>query len=522
MAEAVIPSKEELPVSSPHPIGWRWRRHVAVAVAACAAATIVPSAHAATPATPAQRSVVVLERPGAGAGPEHAVRALGGRVDRQLPLVHGFAAHVPRGRLARLARAGGVRSVTPDRPMSVRGTDPGVLDPATSLDVASRTIGAAALSSDGAGVDVALVDTGVAHVPALAGRVVDGADFSADAVDPSKRYQDGFGHGTHMAGIIAGHDPAYGFSGIAPGARVVDVRVADHDGATSLVRLLAGLDWVGRNAHRGGLNIRVLSLSLGGPSDGGYRDDPLAYAVEQAWKRGVAVVVAAGNSGADSTSLDSPAYDPYPIAVGAEDTTDTPGFADDHVAGFSSRGAADRLPDVVAPGVGIVSLRVPGGLLDQQFPEARIGDAFFRGSGTSQATAVVAGAVARLAGQRPDLGPDQLKALIRASARPLAGFDPAVQGAGLLDVAGAAALSAAGIAPQAWDPARPGGLGRLRHGAAVQLTIPTQDGWRFNAWRANAWRFNAWRANAWRFNAWRANAWRDAQWTGSSWETPGS
>jgi serine protease AprX len=511
-------------VSSTHRVGWRWRRQLLIAgtaVAAGCASAAVPAAQATAPVGHAQQtSVVVLEHPGAHGAAERAVRGLGGHVRWQLPLVGGFSARVPASALTALARTPGVRSVTRDRPFTVRSTDPGAPDAATSLGVAASTIGAGAMRSDGAGVDVALVDTGVARVPALAGRVVDGADFSSDAADPSKRYLDGFGHGTHMAGIIAGSDPAQGFSGIAPGARVVNVRVADHDGATSLIRLLAGIDWVGRNAHRDGLNIRVLSLSLGGPTDGGYRTDPLAYAVEQAWKRGVAVVVAAGNGGVDSTSLDSPAYDPYPIAVGAEDTTDTPGLADDHVAEFSSRGAADRLPDVVAPGVGIVSLRVPGGLLDQQFPGARIGDGFFRGSGTSQATAVAAAAVARLSAARPELGPDALKALLRASADPLPGFDAAVQGAGLIDLPGAAALPADAIAPQTWDVARPGGMWRARHGATVQLTIENQDAWRMNAWRMNAWRMNAWRMNAWRMNAWRMNAWRATQWNGSSWETP--
>jgi serine protease AprX len=490
----------------------------ASALAAGCATVAVPTAQAAP--TGSQISVVVLQQPGAHDAPEHAVRALGGHVGRQLPLIGGFAAHVPAPAVAALRRSSGVRSVTRDRRLTVRSTDPAVPDPATSLAVAGTTIGTGALPSDGAGVDVAVVDTGVARVPGLADRVVDGADFSTDALDPSKRYIDGFGHGTHMAGIIAGFDPAHGFSGIAPGSRVVNVRVADHDGVTSLVRLLAGIDWVGRNAHRDGLNIRVLSLSLGGPTDGGYRSDPLAYAVEQAWKSGVAVVVAAGNGGVASTSLDSPAYDPYPIAVGAEDTTDTPSLADDHVAEFSSRGAADRLPDVVAPGVGIVSLRVPGGLLDQQFPAARIGDGFFRGSGTSQATAVAAGAVARLAALRPELSPDALKALLRASARPLPGFDAQVQGNGLIDLVGAAALPVDAFAPQTWPAARPGGVWRARHGAAVQLTVENQDAWRMNAWRMNAWRMNAWRMNAWRMNAWRMNAWRATQWNGSSWETP--
>jgi serine protease AprX len=509
--------------STPH-LGLRWRRQLilgAAAMAAGCASAAVPAAQAiASPAPGPQTSVVVLERPGAHDAPERAVRALGGRVGRQLPLIRGFAAHVPSSAVTALADAPGVRSVTRDRPLTVRSTDPAAPDPATSLGVAATTVGADAMPSDGAGVDVAVVDTGVARVPGLADRVVDGADFSSDAGDRSKRYLDGFGHGTHMAGIIAGWDPAHGFSGIAPGARVVNVRVADHDGATSLVRLLAGIDWVGRNAQRQGLNIRVMSLSLGGPADGSYRTDPLAYAVEQAWKRGVAVVVAAGNGGVDSTSLDSPAYDPYPIAVGAEDTTDTADLADDHVAEFSSRGNADRAPDVVAPGVGIVSLRVPGGLLDQQFPSAQIGDGFFRGSGTSQATAVAAGAVARLAAARPELSPDAIKALLRASADPLPGFGPEVQGAGLIDLPGAAALPADGIAPQTWDAARPGGVWRGRHGASVQLTFENQDAWRMNAWRMNAWRMNAWRMNAWRMNAWRMNAWRSTQWTGSSWETP--
>ncbi|MCW3003258.1 MAG: peptidase and in kexin sedolisin [Conexibacter sp.] len=512
-------------MSSTPPFGWRWRRRltiVSAALAAGCALAAVPAAGAApSAASPAPRAtVVVLEHPHGGEAAERAVRALGGRVERELPLIRGFSARIPARAIPVLKRTPAVRSVTRDRRLTVRSVDPGTIDPATPLAVAAATIGADAMPADGAGVDVAVVDTGVARVPGLADRVVDGADFSSDAGDRTKRYVDAFGHGTHMAGIIAGWDPEHGFSGIAPGARVVNVRVADHDGATSLVRLLAGIDWVGRNAHRPGLDIRVMSLSLGGPADGGYSTDPLAYAVEQAWKQGVAVVVAAGNGGNATTSLDSPAYDPYPIAVGAEDTTDTVDLSDDHVAEFSNRGSADRAPDVVSPGVGIVSLRVPGGLLDQQFPAARMGDGFFRGSGTSQATAVAAGAVARLAAARPELSPDGLKALLRAAADPVPGFDAAVQGAGLIDLPGAAALPADAVVAQTWPTARPGGPWRARHGAAVQLTIENQDAWRMNAWRMNAWRMNAWRMNAWRMNAWRMNAWRSSQWTGSSWETP--
>jgi serine protease AprX len=491
-------------------------------VAATGCVLVLAPAAVAAPAHAQRTTVVVLEERGAGQAPEAAVRALGGHVAQQLPLVQGFSARVPGRAIAALRHAHGVRVVTRDRRLTVRSTATSGVDPAASLDVAATTVNADTVPSDGAGVDVALLDTGVARVPGLAGRVVDGPDFSADALDAAHRSVDAFGHGTHMAGIIAGFDTAFGFSGIAPGARVVNVRVADHDGETSLIRLLAGIDWVVRNAHRDGLNIRVLSLSLGGPVAGGYKTDPLAYATEQAWKRGVAVVVAAGNSGTDGGSLDSPAFDPYPIAVGAEDTTDTVSTADDHVAAFSSRGSAERAPDLVAPGVGIVSLRVPGGLLDQDFPAARIGDGFFRGSGTSQATALTAGAVARLLALRPNLTPDAVKAVLRATAHPLAGADVAAQGAGLLDLAGALAAPAT-TATQRYQDAKPGAWRGLR-GAGVQLVIENLDpsqanAWRANAWRANAWRANAWRANAWRANAWRANAWRASVWTGTTWET---
>ena len=141
------------------------------------------------------------------------------------------------------------------------------------------------------------------------------------------------------------------------------------------------------------------------------------------------------------------------IAVGAEDSADTATLADDGIALFSSRGSATRGPDVVAPGVAILSTRVPGSLLDEAFPAARIGDGF-RGSGTSQSAAVVAGAAALLVGARPRLDPDQVKALLRTTARPLPDTDTSLQGAGVIDVA-AAARSAAPNVTQRYPNARP-------------------------------------------------------------------
>jgi serine protease AprX len=165
------------------------------------------------------------------------------------------------------------------------------------------------------------------------------------------------------------------------------------------VRVLMALDWVRRHRHADGLHIRVPNLSLGVDARRSYVHEPLAYA-EQLWKRGVAVVAAAGNQADGTGRLDLPAADPFLIAIGASDTQRTADPGDDTVADCSSRDAA-RPPDVVAPGTAVVSLRVPGSTLDEKFPAARIGEGFFRGSGTLQATAVVSGLVALLLQARP-------------------------------------------------------------------------------------------------------------------------
>ena len=296
----------------------------------------------------------------------------------------------------------------------------------------------------GAGVDVALIDSGVLGVAALdgPGKLVRGPDFSEDAFDADLRGLDAFGHGSHMAGVIAGNDAETGYQGIAPGARLVSVKVAGADGITSLVRVLMALDWVRRNRNSNGLHIRVLNLSFGVDARRSYVREPLAYAAEQLWNRGVTVVAAAGNRADGTGSLDLPAADPFLIAVGASDTQHSVDTADDTVAEFSSRDAV-RPPDVIAPGTGVISLRVLGSTLDEEFPTARIGDGFFRGNGTSQAAAVVSGLVARLLQARPALTPDQVKALLKAGAVDTPA-DASADGAGRVDLARSLAAADAG------------------------------------------------------------------------------
>jgi serine protease AprX len=169
-----------------------------------------------------------------------------------------------------------------------------------------------------------------------------------------------------------------------------------------------------------------------------YRSDVLAWAVEQLWNEGIVVVAAAGNNGVYARTLDMPADDPFVIAAGASDMRKTLDPADDRVADFSSR-SRWRTPDLVAPGTSVVSLRVPGSTLDTEFATARVGSRFFTGSGTSQAAAVTSGLVARLLSARPDLNPDQVKAVLTAGAVDLP--DPrSADGAGRIDLRRALAV----------------------------------------------------------------------------------
>ncbi len=194
----------------------------------------------------------------------------------------------------------------------------------------------------GQGVDVALIDTGVAPVPALSGanKIVNAPDLSLESQNPSLSRLDTNGHGTFMAGIIGGNDgQAGGYRGVAPDSRILSVKVGAANGAVDVSQVVAAIDWVVQHRNDNGMNIRVINLSYGTDSNQPYGADPLAYAVEQAVKAGIVVVAAAGNTGFGS-GLADPAYDPFVVAVGAADTMGTASIADDQPAPFSA-GAAD-------------------------------------------------------------------------------------------------------------------------------------------------------------------------------------
>jgi serine protease AprX len=522
-------------------------------------------------------SVIVREHPGAGSGPERLVRRLGGRVGRHIEIIDAFAATIPRSSLGTLESAAGVHSVTLNRRVRLSGTIDGwdqQKDPGSMFGAYTAT-GADEMWNKGYtgdGVDVALIDSGVLPVSGLTmtGKIVHGADLSFESQASNLRYLDTYGHGTHMAGIIAGRDGGASiqkdqnvFLGMAPGARILNVKVADAHGLTDVSQVLAAIDWVVQHRRDNGLNVRVLNLSFGTDGVQNYLTDPLTYAVEVAWRKGIVVVAAAGNAGFGSAKLNNPAYDPFVIAVGAADGNGTYSTSDDAVPSWSSSGDGTRNPDLVAPGKSVVSLRAPGSHIDFTNPAGRVGySRFFRGSGTSQAAAMVSGAVALVIDQRPTITPDQVKALLKASATPIPGADLRAQGSGMLNmkvardkktpIAGQLYALATGIGSleaargslhlvaengvelrgemdifgHPWDPLvwASDSLGAISwvggtwNGNAWTGNAWSGNAWEANAWEANAWYGNAWEANAWEANAWSGNAWEGNAWSGNAWE----
>jgi len=433
--------------------------------------------------------------------------AAGGHVTAQFPVADAVAVELQRGAHA---PAGAV--LVPDVALHVTGTDTVV---AGAADTVRQTI-AVPGGVDGSGVTVALLDTGVYDASDLAGRVthvnVSGEDMG-----------DGYGHGTFLAGLIAGNGAESGgaYAGVAPAAKVLDIKVAAADGSTSLSRVLAGLQQVAA-WHAADHSVRVLNLSLSSGTSLPPQLDPLAHALDALWKSGVTVVVAAGNAGPSDGSVTSPGDDPTVLTVGALDENGTSGRSDDTVAAFSSRGPTlegDAKPDLVAPGSHLISLRDPGSLIDLQNPSARVGDGYFRGSGTSMSAAVVSGAVADLLSARPTLRPDDVKSLLTGSAYGVPGLpDPNGAGSGGLDLSAALAVpvqpdhargnSSAGHAKPTMP--MPGAGGPSEADSARWASFAAAWEQRDFASAARAWASLSPATREWAARAWAMTLWSDA------------
>lgn len=347
----------------------------------------------------------------------------GCRMQRELTLINSFSARVNAKQLETLTQNRHVRKIWYDREVKA------------VLDVASPAVQAPPLweaGLTGRGIVVAVIDTGVYDHPDLSGRIV----AFKDLVNHKAKPYDDNGHGTHVAGDIASNGSQSGsrYRGPAFEAGLVGVKVLDSEGSGRLSGVIEGVQWCVDNRER--LGIRVLNMSLGSTAEESYLSDPACQAVEKAWRSGLVVCVAAGNEGPQAGSISSPGIDPLVITVGALDDSNTIYPGDDKVAYFSSRGpTVDGLvkPDLIAPGVNIVSLRAPNSTMGRLSKKQKNDSWYTSLSGTSMATPICSGVVAQMLQHDGSLTPDQVKARLMKTARNLGSLDSNIQGAGVID-----------------------------------------------------------------------------------------
>lgn len=269
----------------------------------------------------------------------------------------------------------------------------------------------------GRGTTVAVLDTGVDQThPDLTDREIGERNFTSSP-DAGDRY----GHGTHVASIIAGTGAKSGgkYRGVAPGARILDVKVLGDNGSGQDSGIIAGMEWA---VEQG---AQIVNMSLGGYDTP--EIEPLEEAVNRlSAEKGTLFVVAAGNSGPNSATVGSPGTAEAALTVGAVDD-------ENQLAEFSSRGptkAGTLKPDLTAPGVGIVAALHSDGRIGPP-----VADGYTSLDGTSMATPHVAGAAALLRQQHPSLTGAELKARLTGSTTPTATLTPFEQGSGRVDVA---------------------------------------------------------------------------------------
>jgi len=379
------------------------------------------------------------------------IQVAGGTPGRVLSIVNAQAADVPNSALPALASNDVVAHIAADR--ATAGTNERT-GPTVGANVVRQSFG-----YDGAGIGVAVIDSGVTPShddltdPSNAQRVVQFVDF----VNAQPAPYDDFGHGTHVAGIVAGNgfDSSGLRAGIAPGASLVVIKVLDGAGHGVISDLIAAFDYV--LANHAAYSIRVVNVSIGAGVYESYNADFLTLAAKRLVQAGIVVVAAAGNNGRQNGStqyggITAPGNAPWVLTVGASNHNGTINRSDDTIAAFSSRGPTaldySAKPDVVAPGVGIESLSSPGstmyttrsaGLLPGTIDPGYL--PYLSLSGTSQATPVVTGTVALMLQANPALTPNAVKAILQYTAEIYSGYDALTEGAGFLNALGAVQLA---------------------------------------------------------------------------------
>ena len=416
-------------------------------------AKIAPQLRRAAASAAGRSRVIVRASDAASTGPVRSlIQQAGGGLRRHLASINADVADVPNGLLVALANSPAVTRISLDRVVFA------------TMARTAATVGVTALRQefgyDGSGVGVAIIDSGVtpAHDDLTGPDGAQRVDAFVDFVNNVETAYDDYGHGTHVAGIVAGNgfDSGGARAGIAPGARLIVLKALDANGGGRISDVIAALDYVLANKDR--LNIRVVNLSIATGVYESYNTDPLTLAAKAAVDAGIVVVASAGNAGRAPSgrgmygSITAPGNAPWVLTVGASSHMGTVDRSDDTIAAFSSRGptAIDfaAKPDLVAPGVGIESLASPESrMYAADSPYLLSGSVatpylpYLSLSGTSMAAPVVAGTVALMLQANPALTPNAVKAILQYTAQSYYGYDALTQGAGFLNALGAVELA---------------------------------------------------------------------------------
>ena len=426
----------------------RWRLPIGLALASAALAAGMPAAALAVPhrsalatiasATPA-RHVTVLVQLRSGVDPatgRRLVAAAGGKVVDQLTIINALVAELPARRATALARHADVRAVSlnaPVKPQTRINFDSKKMT--TSFNQSARSSNLWSEGVTGDGIGVAVIDTGIAG---------DQPGFRTSQTDATSRVvasvvtnpgattaSDLYGHGTHVAGIVAGNDgyrpssdALFGkYAGAAPNANLISIKASDDDGNATVLDVIYGLQFA--VDHQDDYNIRVVNLSLESSDPQSYKTDPLDAAAESAWFHGIVVVAAAGNRGTVAGAVTyAPGNDPFVVTVGAVDDQGTKNVKDDAVTSWSSRGTTQdgfAKPELYAPGAHIVSQLAPHSAFARMCPSCIRDGGYIQAGGTSMAAPIVSGIVAQILEDRPAWTPDQVKAALMYTKRPVAG-----------------------------------------------------------------------------------------------------
>ena len=361
----------------------------------------------------------------------------------------------------------------------------------------------------GWGVTVAVVDSGIAPHPDLNdyygnSRLIAQVNFVPNSNVPD----DFYGHGSHVAGTIAGlgTSSSGAFMGVAPEARLVDVKVTDDYGMGNTSDVVAGIQWIYNN--RNNYNIKVANLSLNSTVPESYHVSALNAALEVLWFNKITVVVSAGNGGQEK--LYPPANDPFAIVVGSADDKGTASISDDKLSKFSAYGVTTdgfAKPDLVAPGQDIISLLASDDMnLKKTLPlNAVLGymNKYFKMSGTSMASAVMAGAVALLLEDTPSLSPDQIKYRLTSTSQPFSVNEgTCATGAGYLDIYAAVHNNSSQSA-----------------NTGIQASQLLWSGSNPITWGSVSWNSVSWNSVSWNSVSWNSVSWNSVSWNSVSWNS---